>query len=73
MAIGECTTSRERVLTPRKIALRIFRAIAPKEPDRVPADGFFRPEVWARLKQHFGFAGENRAGNRTADFPSGET
>lgn len=38
-------------MTPRE---RVLTAVAHREPDRVPADGFFRPEVWTRLYRHFG-------------------
>lgn len=37
-------------MTPRE---RVLTAISHREPDRVPADGFFRSEVWARLREHF--------------------
>jgi len=38
-------------MSPRQ---RVLTAVAHGEPDRVPADGFFRPEVWTRLCRHFG-------------------
>ncbi len=42
-------------MSPRE---RVFEAIAHREPDRVPADGFFRPEVWDKLREHFHTADE---------------
>ena len=33
---------------------RVLMAIEHKEPDRVPLAGSFRPEVWEKLKRHFG-------------------
>lgn len=31
----------------------MLTTVSHREPDRVPADGFFRPEVWDRLRLHF--------------------
>jgi len=44
-------------LSPRE---RVLTAVAHREPDRVPADGFFRPEVWERLYRHFGTRDEEQ-------------
>ncbi|MHB0874809.1 MAG: uroporphyrinogen decarboxylase family protein [Anaerolineae bacterium] len=48
------------VMSPRE---RVLTAVAHSEPDRVPADGFFRPEVWERLKAAIG-AGSDEAARR---------
>ena len=54
-------TSRERVL----------RCLNHQTADRVPLDGLFRPEVWVKLKKHFGTEDENLVSERLGlDFKS---
>ena len=33
---------------------RVIAAISHRKPDRIPLDGYFRQDVWAKLESHFG-------------------
>jgi uroporphyrinogen decarboxylase len=39
---------------------RVRKTLAHEKPDRPPADGFFRAEVWASLRAHFGTTDDDR-------------
>jgi uroporphyrinogen decarboxylase len=39
---------------------RVRKTIAHEKPDRPPADGFFRAEVWTSLRAHFGTTDDDR-------------
>jgi uroporphyrinogen decarboxylase len=38
---------------------RVEACLEHRDPDRVPLDGIFRPEVWSKLKRHFGSESED--------------